>query len=181
MEIYKCIKCNKDKERKTYKDFYIGKQLCRKCYGKRVYYERKSQWDLTLQKRRNYYAENRESFSNRHKARSNKAKQAGIVYGRKSWLKRKYGVTEEWYAAKLAAQNNACAICKRTVDELGVKNLCVDHCHTSNLARDLLCISCNAGLGFIERPEYKLALEYLERHKIEQESSVAEAKIRTRQ
>ena len=43
----------------------------------------------------------------------------------------------------LVDQNNSCAICKK---EIGWE-AAVDHCHTTNVVRGLLCRKCNLGLG----------------------------------
>ena len=41
-------------------------------------------------------------------------------------------------------QNNKCLICGNEQDG---KDLAIDHCHTTNKVRGLLCNSCNLGLG----------------------------------
>lgn len=79
---------------------------------------------------------------------------------------RKYGIGATEYAALLASQGEACAICGRAAS--GRKDsteLCVDHCHTSNEIRGLLCHSCNRGLGLLQDSEEVLekALAYLRR------------------
>ena len=53
------------------------------------------------------------------------------------------------YEALLQAQNNACAICRRSVEETN-RSLHVDHDHTTNLVRGLLCAKCNLGLGYFK-------------------------------
>ena len=56
-----------------------------------------------------------------------------------------YGVTQATLAAMLAAQHNACAICKRLFSpQLPVH---IDHDHRTNTVRGLLCPACNLGLG----------------------------------
>jgi hypothetical protein len=75
---------------------------------------------------------------------------SAVKHGR--WLKTFYNVTAEWYAAKLAEQNGACALCHQE-DPLG--RLSVDHDHRccpgvkscGRCVRDLLCRACNRGLG----------------------------------
>lgn len=62
-------------------------------------------------------------------------------------LKSETGIKQEEYLKILELQDNKCAICKIETKNL-VKNLSVDHCHTSNIIRGLLCTKCNIGLGY---------------------------------
>lgn len=57
-------------------------------------------------------------------------------------LKRRYGLTPEQLIAMKADQNNACAICGVSDQQLHI-----DHCHESGRVRALLCASCNRGIG----------------------------------
>lgn len=77
---------------------------------------------------------------------------------------RKYGVTEEWYVATLAAQGGACAICR--TPNPGGKGWSIDHCHASGAARGVLCPRCNTALGlFSDDPEaMRRAAHYVEQH-----------------
>jgi len=82
-----------------------------------------------------------------------------------SVLKSKYGIDLNEYNKMLKKQNHKCDICG--VDEVDVKNgLYVDHCHTSNAVRSLLCVTCNAGLGMFKDSEELLikAIMYLRKH-----------------
>lgn len=70
-------------------------------------------------------------------------------------LKRKFGLTREWYEQKLKDQNFKCAICEKeetTFDSRAnvKRRLSVDHCHKSGKIRDLLCWRCNGTLGKID-------------------------------
>ena len=84
-------------------------------------------------------------------------------------LKKKFGITLDQYKIKLDKQNSRCIICGRTPEENG-KMLAVDHNHTLNEVRDLLCNNCNVCIGFIEKNKMDTnKLEwYLTRHKINQ-------------
>ncbi len=66
--------------------------------------------------------------------------------GRRRRLMSDYGITLEDYDAMLAAQNGACAICRRRSQ----RRLAVDHCHLTGMVRALLCDGCNKGLGNFE-------------------------------
>lgn len=89
--------------------------------------------------------------------------------GRRSDLKRLYGLTAHAYAALLAGQDGACAICGETEQRLKLDgrayDLHVDHDHRTGRVRGLLCYRCNTGLGqFRDSPELLLiAKAYLER------------------
>lgn len=68
-------------------------------------------------------------------------------------LLRDFGITLNVYEQLSKAQGGVCAICKRTeiVRRGGVvKKMAVDHCHSSNAVRGLLCQACNTGLGYFE-------------------------------
>jgi hypothetical protein len=80
---------------------------------------------------------------------------------RKSSLK-EYGITIEDYDRMFSEQNGKCHICNGVSKR---KYLSVDHCHTSNKVRGLLCESCNVGLGmFNDNVAFlKNAIEYLEK------------------
>lgn len=59
--------------------------------------------------------------------------------GRNTRYAKKYGVSIEWYEAKLIEQNGVCAICERPPDS-GSKmhpRLAIDHCHATGVPRGL--------------------------------------------
>ena len=62
----------------------------------------------------------------------------------KSWLNWAYGVSPEKVEELKKKQNNLCAICEED------KPLVVDHDHSSNKIRGLLCNTCNLALGLIK-------------------------------
>jgi hypothetical protein len=65
------------------------------------------------------------------------------------------------YNTQLEVQGNVCAICKSS--EPAGKDWCQDHNHETNAPRGLLCVRCNAGLGYFkDNPEYlQSAIQYL--------------------
>ena len=86
---------------------------------------------------------------------------------------RRYGLTPESFQALLEAQGNACAICRGPFRE--DQRICIDHDHAccpvtpgkkgtccGKCVRGLLCVVCNAALGFMETYG-ELATAYLSR------------------
>lgn len=72
-----------------------------------------------------------------------------------------YNLTADEYAALLAAQQGACAICRQKRSY----NLNVDHCHATGRVRGLLCRLCNGRLltAARDKPEVlRQAADYLE-------------------
>lgn len=61
-------------------------------------------------------------------------------------LKTEYNLTTIQWENIFNNQNKRCAICKINVPE-GKGKWCVDHCHTTNKIRGILCHNCNVGLG----------------------------------
>jgi Recombination endonuclease VII len=100
--------------------------------------------------------------------RQRRMRAADPDYFRNKDLQRMYGVTLEWYEAKLKEQNGRCAICKRKENtEINGKvvRLAVDHCHRGGDARGLLCARCNRGIGMLGHSKKRMlaAVEYLQR------------------
>lgn len=68
-------------------------------------------------------------------------------------------------------QNHLCAICGKAETmkhkDGRVKPLCVDHCHTTDKIRGLLCGRCNSGIGMLKDDIsiVESALNYLKSHK----------------
>lgn len=84
-------------------------------------------------------------------------------------LRRYYGLTLSEYTDKHLRQRGVCAICGKpetTVLHGKIKPLSVDHDHTTGAIRDLLCHSCNHGLGhfFDNRDTLLAAVRYLDKH-----------------
>jgi hypothetical protein len=64
---------------------------------------------------------------------------------RKSWLKRKYKLTEELWEIQFQSQGKRCAICR--TDTPGGKGWATDHNHSTGEFRGILCQLCNQGIG----------------------------------
>ena len=61
-------------------------------------------------------------------------------------LNQRYGLSYEDYKLMVRIQRAACAICERIPN----KSLSVDHNHTTNQVRGLLCQGCNLIVGLLE-------------------------------
>ena len=80
---------------------------------------------------------------------------------RRSNLKYRYNITPEQVGEMLSAQNNTCPICL-----LPLADPYVDHCHSTRKVRNLLCNSCNSGLGHFGDNVDRLrrAIHYVQHH-----------------
>jgi Autographiviridae endonuclease VII len=107
--------------------------------------------------RRNY-AQNRAKFC----ARSRKNYRQSPEIRLRADLKARYDMTLEEFNLLLAEQNGVCAICG--LPETGkFSRLSVDHDHSDNSIRGLLCSACNSGIGRLkDDPELLIrAADYL--------------------
>ena len=76
------------------------------------------------------------------------------VWKNKGHLARKYGMSIEEYNRLLEDQGYKCAICGCTGSGTDKNKFVVDHCHTTNKVRGMLCWPCNIGLGmFKDNPD----------------------------
>ncbi len=135
-------KCSRCKEIKPIGDFYIGK--IDRLAGKPYWYCKSCCYMLTK--------------------KWNKSRE---LSWRDKDLRRTFGIGEKEYNEILAAQNFVCAICFRSeTSKRGdrVKNLAVDHCHTTGKIRGLLCCNCNTAIGSFQENIQSLqsAIQYLQ-------------------
>lgn len=81
----------------------------------------------------------------------------------RSYILARYGITEDDYDRMVARQGSRCAICGTDDPATRGGNWHVDHCHSTNVVRGLLCTRCNIGLGqFMDDPARLIAaLRYL--------------------
>lgn len=77
---------------------------------------------------------------------------------RRSYLKRKYGITPEEYDSRLDQQGGRCAICRRLPPDSRGFRMHIDHDHQTGKFRGVLCGPCNQGIGNLgDDPERLLA------------------------
>jgi hypothetical protein len=131
-------------------------------------YRRKHKKRLALQKAeyvRKNYAEVR-ARHNRYEARPEVQDRR-----RDYWYQKLYGLTLAQVKALFDQQKGRCKLCFRTlVFRRHQPNSChVDHCHTTQQVRGLLCNKCNRGLGLLnDDPKLcERAVRYLQGETVE--------------
>lgn len=97
------------------------------------------------------------------------AKLQNKKYWRNQHLYRNFGITEAQYKMMLKSQKGVCAICGQfeTIKYKNkLKQLAVDHHHSTGKIRGLLCDKCNLFLAHVENnPQIlKVIPKYLERN-----------------
>jgi hypothetical protein len=92
---------------------------------------------------REYRRNNPEKFKNYYQENKDKI----IKQTRKSFLKKKFNITQEEVDQIKISQEGKCAVCKITFD----KTPHIDHCHETGKVRALLCSPCNITLGYLEK------------------------------
>ncbi len=68
------------------------------------------------------------------------------------YLRRKYGITSQWYYSKMIEQDYCCAVCRKSQSIEGRK-FAVDHNHKTGVTRGILCQPCNTALGLLKEDE----------------------------
>ena len=134
---------------------------CKTCFQRRAAARYRASPDAAKERTRRWREDNPEKYAaNQRKHReSGRKKEAD----RRSYLKRKYGLTLEDYDRMLEAQDGGCAICGRPPRP--DISLHVDHDHETGRIRGLLCFPCNNTLGDFEDDPARLyaAADYLTR------------------
>jgi hypothetical protein len=107
-----------------------------------------------------YREENKEYFENYRKQNAEKFaeyRKAWKLKNRSKIRTEKYDLTPEEFESLEQQQQSKCKICETDC------SLVIDHCHSTNKVRGLLCNSCNIALGFMKDNPNTLikAAEYL--------------------
>ena len=140
-----CSKCGEEKPLSSfdrwnnYKGGYYPS--CKACkYAVRKIYNANNPGKVSANRRR-YYLRHRDSIIKRtieyRKARPQMVRKIGLNF--------QYGITPEYFNQLETSQRGLCAICEQTPNH---KRLFVDHSHSTNKVRGLLCRKCNSLLGF---------------------------------
>lgn len=151
-----------------------GRKICNKCKlpkdpssdfhnDTRCVLDGKVNWckSCVSTKRKNYYQKNRKKLDamGRRWRKANRDKTRLI--GRRARVKSKYGMSLETY---LDMKKKPCGICGKKPKNK--KHIHIDHCHDTNKIRDVLCSTCNIGIGMLRHSTQLLhkAILYLEKH-----------------
>lgn len=79
------------------------------------------------------------------------------------YLRRRYGVTADFYFDLLSKQEHKCAACKREQATEG-RRFALDHNHETKKVRGILCQPCNTSLGLLKtnKDTLRALITYLE-------------------
>lgn len=88
------------------------------------------------------------------------------TFWKTSHRKRNYGITNEDVDKMIILQENKCAICSVEFHPTEKnRKMSIDHCHSKNKVRGLLCNKCNISLGHLEKEGFlEKALNYLKQN-----------------
>lgn len=78
---------------------------------------------------------------------------------------KKFGISRQQYDDLLKQQNHLCAVCHKDLKIMPSHHVHVDHCHTTNKIRGILCLYCNRGIGcfFNDSESLRSASIYLDK------------------
>jgi hypothetical protein len=151
-----CAKCGETKElsefyrqRRSAEGYGAYCKVCAKANATASYAVLKAdpEWRATKAEAcKAYYQENRDTVL--AQAKEARRRPAAQRRARERAFQKAYGISLDDYEEMLAAQGNACAIC-REVCVTG-RALAVDHDHETGQVRGLLCANCNRAIGMFQ-------------------------------
>lgn len=140
-------------------------------YHDEYYKNNKTKWKRTPEQNEKRNAARREKYATNEQYRNRTITKVKQYYEKKPHVKKAqrlkaFGLTLDDFNKLLEKQDYKCAICG--FSDMSNKNYfpLVDHCHTTNKVRGLLCMNCNMGIGKLKDDVniLKSAIEYLERN-----------------
>lgn len=147
METFQCTVCKTEQPTENFHKHKANKRgfrsSCKSCiaqYDDKRYEIKK---DAILAYSKKYRNENPEKTSEIRK----KSYRKHHAQRRSHYYEVKYGITLIQKQQMYEEQNHYCACCKENFE---LKDLCVDHNHTTGKIRGLLCNPCNTGLGLLK-------------------------------
>lgn len=167
----KCNTCDRELDESAFtKDVHAKDGLrsqCRDCTNAHKKKFREENIDYVREQKRKSYFKHRDSILERQRtsvSKKEKRRENSLLM---------YGLTRDDYNNMRQQQGFRCLICniheeetKRGPSKSSETALHVDHCHTTNKVRGLLCINCNTMLGKVKDNVgiLKSAIEYLEKN-----------------
>lgn len=150
---------------------------CRQCIIDRAKSEPGKKWRRAYEKSESFKQkqnepERKERRQKRERERGNSPHKR--TYNRDFRFKKKYGMERGEFELMLELQNHSCAICEvRFAQQVPLSGTrkdtpVVDHCHSTEKVRAILCGTCNSGIGmFSENPELlRKAALYVEKMRV---------------
>lgn len=173
----KCIYCDKSKllgEFAVHKSTRDGRaHKCKSCHAEYIKNRRLNSDIIKKEKeaarKSEWYFNNKERIAKNFIENYQELTEDGITKLRKQVIE-KFGITGKQYLEMFNKQHGCCAICGKPEESKRngkIKNLAIDHDHITGEVRQLLCQTCNNGLGCF-KDNIKLmkeAVKYLEKHK----------------
>lgn len=135
----KCSKCSVEKPRSEFhsaKGYKEGlRPWCKTCV-KVWHSEPRNKQDRKARSQTEEYKANARAYASKPERKA----------GQLAFKLSQYGLTQEQFDAMLQKQDGFCAICRKPESAKG-RRLSVDHSHSTNKVRGLLCLQCNVLLG----------------------------------
>lgn len=158
-----CINCDTPFVPRSKQHSKFCTRKCKTAYNSKKFYETNIEKVKEYRKRYQLNHPYNEAKKQYHNKKSNEHYHKNKDRYKFRNIKRKYGITEEEYKLLLQQQNNRCAICLK--ENKNNEPLHLDHCHSTNKVRGLLCNNCNLGIGNLQENLIiiKRAYEYLEK------------------
>lgn len=145
--------------------------FCKKCHRLSANSKRNSNREWFNAKMAEDRLKNPEKWKERYKkVYQYNLKKMGPALRNTVEIARRNGLSQDDYEKLFEEQSHKCKICNmpetRKHRSGGIMRLVVDHCHTTNKVRGLLCAKCNLMIGYAEDSVDKLemAIIYLSEH-----------------
>lgn len=162
MELKECKNCKENKPKSEYYKNKLSKDrlqyVCKSCWLNKCKKFRADNPDTIKNTNRNQYLKKREERIEKANAyqkahpEQRKRNRANFIKRnprrmRELDIKRKYGISLEFYDSMILKQNNKCLICKTSLESI---KKCIDHDHLTLRIRGILCSRCNTSLGLLK-------------------------------
>ena len=154
--------CSKCKLIKDSSDFYPKMGRCKECHNKVTKTWAKKNPEKNRASSLKQYYKNPEKNITKVRKWQAENKERDSLTKFKAHLKRTYGISYEEYCRMFDEQEGKCAICHNYSE----RRLDVDHNHTTNKVRQLLCSNCNTAIGLVDENIVILEniIAYLKKH-----------------